>query len=182
MKHGTTATIVIAALTLALALAVLYMMYLNMSAPVVYQHQYAYGPQSPGNAGNADRPADRITVSDPLDVRVSSQQPAPPERPYVPTRAQSDFNQVGFIYNDALTVRFPMFGRTAPRNPNRWQYVIRADDADIRIGVKKDGRSCMDDIGCFELQTGDKISVPELMDREFTVTIYDTAISLTYRP
>ena len=28
MKHGTTATIVIAALTLALALAVLYMMYL----------------------------------------------------------------------------------------------------------------------------------------------------------
>lgn len=122
-------------------------------------------------------PPQRPLVPSPLDVRVSRGQPAAPERPYVPTRARTDFHQVGFVYDvdPAKKVRAPLYGRPAPRNPSRWQYFVRtADDADVRIGARVGGKDCLDDLGCGELQTGDELRVPELSTDGLKVSVYST--------
>jgi len=118
-------------------------------------------------------PAVRVTEPS-LNVRVANQQPLPPDRPYVPYRATPNWVQVGFVYDAGRTVRAPMYGRPAPRNPSRWQYFVRTSDADVRIAVRKDGRSSLEDVGCYELQTGDVVQVPELLEGGLTAHVYDT--------
>ena len=101
---------------------------------------------------------------------------APPDRPYVPTRVRTDFHQVGFCYDTYRTIRLPLYGRPAPRNPNRWQYYVRpADDPEVRVGLRSHKRHSMDDVGVDELQTGDTIQVPELAEGDLTAHIYDVA-------
>jgi len=108
---------------------------------------------------------------------VSTQRalPSPPDRPYVPSRPAGpvDFAQVGFVYDDAKSVRAPLYGRPAPRNPARWQYFMRMDDMDVRVGVKRGGRASMTDTGCEELQDGDVVEAPEVMNGPGNVHIYD---------
>jgi hypothetical protein len=165
-------------MTMALMIAVAYAYWLNTTAApakVDASYNFVY-PETPAT------PPPPQPKTSPIDVRVSTSQPLPPDRPYVPSRATTDFHQVGFVYDEARTMRAPLYGRPAPRNPSRWQYFIRADNMDIRIGARKDGRACMEDVGCNELQTGDTLQVPELMEGDLTATVYDTAVSLTYRP
>lgn len=111
-----------------------------------------------------------------VPVIVSNKQPGPPDRPYVPTYGRSDFHQVGFVYQSTKDIRAPLYGRHAPRNPSRWQYYV-AMNGEIRIGVKRNGVSCMQDIGCYELQTGDAVQVPELTDGDVVVSMYDVLSS-----
>lgn len=111
-----------------------------------------------------------------VPVIVSNKQPGPPDRPYIPTYGRSDFHQVGFVYQSTKDIRAPLYGRHAPRNPSRWQYYV-AMNGEIRIGVKRNGVSCMQDIGCYELQTGDAVQVPELTDGDVVVSMYDVLSS-----
>lgn len=107
------------------------------------------------------------------NVTTSRRQAPPPDRPYVPTRGCSEFHQVGFVYDTDQGVKAPLYGRPAPRNPSRWQYYLRTDDADVRVRVKIKGRSSMDDTGCEELQTEDVVSAPELLHGDVKVHVYD---------
>ena len=88
----------------------------------------------------------------------------PPVSPYLPSRVVTDYKQVGFVYDEERTVRAPLFGRRAPRDPYRWQYFVRSPEGDVRIGVRRGGKMCLDDTGCDELVTGDDVVVPELLD------------------
>jgi len=103
-------------------------------------------------------------------VTTSRERPGPPDRPYVPTRARADFHQVGFVHGDSL--RAPLYGRPAPRNPSRWQYYVAVDD-DIRVAVRSGALACMGDVGCPELSSGDAVQVPELTAGDVAVTVYD---------
>lgn len=107
------------------------------------------------------------------NVTTSKRQAPPPDRPYVPARACAEFHQVGFVYETDQGVKAPLYGRPAPRNPSRWQYYIRTDDADVRVRVKVKGRSSMEDTGCEELQTDDEISAPELLRGDVKVHVFD---------
>jgi len=88
----------------------------------------------------------------------------PPVSPYLPSRVVTDYKQVGFVYDEERTVRAPLFGRRAPRDPRRWQYFVRTPEGDVRIGVRRGGMPCLTDTGCDELVTGDDVIVPELLD------------------
>lgn len=107
------------------------------------------------------------------NVTTSRRQAPPPDRPYVPTRACAEFHQVGFVYDADQGIKAPLYGRPAPRNPSRWQYYLRTDDADVRVRVKIKGRSSMEDTGCDELQTDDVINAPELLHGDVKVHVYD---------
>ena len=107
------------------------------------------------------------------NVTTSKRQAPPPDRPYVPTGGCSEFHQVGFLYSTDQGIKAPLYGRPAPRNPSRWQYFLRTDDADVRVRVKIKGRSSMDDTGCEELQTDDVVSAPELLRGDVKVHVYD---------
>lgn len=115
----------------------------------------------------------QVVHSGQIEMRPSH--PLPPDRPYVATRPMqpTNFHQVGFMYDEGKTMKAPLYGRPAPRNPSRWQYFVRTDDVDIRVGIRRNGKPCMDDVGCEELQSGDFVDAPEIMDGQGKVHIYD---------
>lgn len=118
-------------------------------------------------------PSERMHPGGPLRVETSVRPPDPPARPYVPYRSGAPFHQVGFVHDAARGVRAPLHGRPAPRNPARWQYFVRADDAAVRAPVRSRGAVCMGDTGCEELQTGDHVSVPELFEGVAEAHVYE---------
>jgi hypothetical protein len=61
---------------------------------------------------------------------------------------------------------------SAPRNPSRFQYYTKAEGTDISMALQNDRGECLSDIGCQEIQTGDKVR-SEAAEGELSVTIYD---------
>jgi hypothetical protein len=118
-----------------------------------------------------------MAPQDRSDMRVSVSQaaPGPPFRTYAPTRSQnSRFQQVGFAYTEDKTQHLPVYGRRAPRNPNRWNYYTSVNGSEISIGLKNGDRECLADVGCDELQSGDTVSAQELQG-DLSIKMYDHA-------
>lgn len=105
-----------------------------------------------------------------LDVRVRNSTPGPPMHPFA-IAAGEPFAQVGIVYSLEADARHPLFAREAPYRRNRYQYYVSTDNSSIQISARSKGRDCGEELGCDELYTDDKISVPELGDTEFTVKI-----------
>lgn len=165
------AAVVIMSLTLVMLVATMYVMWVRVMAEparVVYQ-------TVPGSPEVQVVHVPQYGV--PPEIRVSQTPPTAPDRPYVPSRAKVDFSQVGFVHKPDRTVMMPLYGRPAPRNPSRWQYFVRANDNDIRIGARRDGKACLEDVGCPELQSGETIQVPEVAEGDLVATIYETSAS-----
>lgn len=165
------AAVVIMSLTLVMLVATMYVMWVRvMAEPARVVYQTVPGPPE----------VQVVHVPQygvPPEIRVSQTPPTAPDRPYVPSRAKVDFSQVGFVHKPDRTVMMPLYGRPAPRNPSRWQYFVRANDNDIRIGARRDGKACLEDVGCPELQSGETIQVPEVAEGDLVATIYDTSAS-----
>lgn len=176
------AVVAIMSLTLVMLVATMYVMWIKVMTDPATATPHYYdrggplfppGPQFPGGTQFANGPQ----YSVPPEIRVSQTPPTAPDRPYVPSRAKVDFSQVGFVHKPDRTVMMPLYGRPAPRNPSRWQYFVRANDNDIRIGARRDGKACLDDVGCPELQSGETIQVPEVAEGDLVATVYDTSAS-----
>jgi hypothetical protein len=118
----------------------------------------------------------QVVALGPIPVSVSNAPAQPPYRVYQSPRiSHPDFSQVGFVYTADKSTHTPLYGRPAPRNPNRWQYYTRSNSAEISVSLGRDGRDCMSDIGCEELQTGDTVTAQELSDGALQVKMYDGA-------
>lgn len=168
----TVAVVVIMSLTLVMLVGTMYVMWIKvMAEPSV--HTIYHDRPGPPEVQIVSLPQYGV----PPEIRVSQTPPTAPDRPYVPSRAKVDFSQVGFVHKPDRTVMMPLYGRPAPRNPSRWQYFVRANDNDIRIGARRDGKACLDDVGCPELQSGETIQVPEVAEGDLVATIYDTSAS-----
>jgi hypothetical protein len=107
-------------------------------------------------------------------VSVSTAPALPPFRTYQPSNAaRNDFQQVGYAYGGDSSKVLPVYSRPAPRNPSRFQYYTRAEGTDVSMALVTDRGACLGDVGCEELQTGDKVRT-DASAGEMSVTIYDT--------
>ena len=95
-----------------------------------------------------------------------------------------DFQQIGIISKDSVTdnnekpgnnndsVILPLYGKPTYRGSTKWLYYTESDRNNaIKIPLTIAGRDCTDDIGCSELNDGDKISINSY-NGDFNVKIY----------
>jgi hypothetical protein len=119
-------------------------------------------------------------VSDPMrgpviEVATSRSAAPPPFRTYQPSnQRRPDFQKVGYAYSEDKSQVLPIYARPAPRNPSRFQYYTNAAGGDVSMALRTGRGDCLSDVGCEELQTGDKVS-SEATNGDLSVTIYDHA-------
>lgn len=110
--------------------------------------------------------------------------PPPPPPPPTPTRhehrhphAHEAFRKVGFLTSRELadSVILPLFGDAAPYRRHRWNYYTVTDTrqslSSVKLPVLHRDRSCVDEVACEELYTGDVVRVHGY-ESPFVVHVY----------
>ena len=89
----------------------------------------------------------------------------------IPTQGLPDsFQSVGIInVGDQV---LPLYGRQTLRGSDRWNYYTRTDTYNpVPLPVQFQKRDCMDDVGCQEILSGEKVKIGAL-HKEGTSNIY----------
>jgi len=94
----------------------------------------------------------------------------------VPTqRTGSTFTQVGILTKNRndKNIILPLMGRILMHGRNTWQYYCMSEQNNAtRLPVSFNGKSCMNEYGCDELNNGDNVYIQGYNDT-FDVTLYE---------
>lgn len=103
--------------------------------------------------------------------------------PFSPPRVHShphgtdSFRKIGFLTSRELadSVILPLFGEPAPYRRHRWNYYTMTDTqqslSSVKLPVMYQERSCVDEIACDEIYTGDIVRVHGY-ESPFVVHVY----------
>ena len=81
------------------------------------------------------------------------------------------YQSVGIISLDGEGTPLPLYGRRTILSGDRWNYYTKTDQYNpVSVPIYRN-RNCIEDIGCNELYTGDKVQIPSIK-KEGTVDIY----------
>ena len=76
------------------------------------------------------------------------------------TRPTLEYHQIGFLFNERMQLTLPLYGRRTYASSIMWNYYTLSDQLQtIPISLERDGRDCVKDIGCKELDSGDTVKV-----------------------
>ena len=106
-------------------------------------------------------------------------QPPPPEyrepplKEYRPPQRQLQYQQVGILLGGAETL--PLYGKESLTRRNQWHYYTATPGFQIYpLPISKDGRDCMEDIGCNEFYGNETVSVTGKDGVDYQSKIYRT--------
>lgn len=106
---------------------------------------------------------------------VHSLMPRP--RVHVHPHASDSFRKIGFLTSRELadSVILPLFGEPAPYRRHRWNYYTITDTqqslSSVKLPVMYRDRSCVDEVACDEIYTGDIVRVHGY-ESPFVVHVY----------
>lgn len=83
--------------------------------------------------------------------------------------------QIGLLKGDGGGL-LPLFATEHTGRRGRfWYHTISSTDSNIplKVAVFSKNRSCLQEIACEELFDGDEVTVPDLSDKAWTVTLYN---------
>ena len=121
-----------------------------------------------------------------VDLHYQSAHEAPPAAPTEKhtrrpwrrlTSSSLSFRKVGFLTSRELadSVILPLFGEIAPYRRHRWNYYTVTDThqslSSVKLPVLHKERSCVDEVACEELYSGDIVRVHGY-ESPFTVHVY----------
>ena len=89
----------------------------------------------------------------------------------IPTQGLPEsFQSVGLVNVDGAV--WPLYGRRTAGGSDRWNYYTRTDSFNpVPIPIRFQKRDCMDDIGCQEILSGEKVKI-EVVGKEGTTRMY----------
>ena len=89
----------------------------------------------------------------------------------IPTQGLPEsFQSVGLVNVDGAV--WPLYGRRTAGGSDRWNYYTRTDSFNpVPIPIRFQKRDCMDDIGCQEIISGEKVKI-EVVGKEGTTRMY----------
>ena len=97
----------------------------------------------------------------------------PPLKEYRPPPSQVKYQQVGLLLGGAETL--PLYGKESLTRRNQWHYYTTTPGFQIYpLPISKDGRDCMEDIGCNEFYGNDAVSVTGKDGVDYKTKIYRT--------
>lgn len=93
--------------------------------------------------------------------------------------SQSNFELVGTMSSDAGNVTqhsvLPVYSRPNPTHRGRNLYFTKTESYNnsLPVAIHANGRSCMSSLGCDYLSAGDSISVPQVSDDPWILSLYN---------
>ena len=89
----------------------------------------------------------------------------------IPTQGLPEsFQSVGLVNVDGAV--WPLYGRRTAGGSDRWNYYTRTDSFNpVPIPIRFQKRDCMDDVGCQEILSGERIKI-EVVGKEGTTRMY----------
>lgn len=89
----------------------------------------------------------------------------------IPTQGLPEsFQSVGLVNVDGAV--WPLYGRRTAGGSDRWNYYTRTDSFNpVPIPIRFQKRDCMDDVGCQEILSGERIKI-EVVGKEGTTKMY----------
>jgi|SaaInlV_125m_DNA_1040241.scaffolds.fasta_scaffold01003_13 hypothetical protein len=120
-------------------------------------------------------PMQRLPPTPPMQHYHHPRGPTPP-RHHHPHGSES-FRKIGFLESRELadSIILPLFGDAAPFRRHRWNYYTVTDTrqslSSVKLPVTYKDRSCVDEVACDELYSGDDVRVHGY-DTPFSVHVY----------
>lgn len=120
-----------------------------------------------------------INTNKPISVNVNQtkDEEEPPLKAMpinVPTRGETHYIQMGILSNSDNDKILPLYGKQTYQRSQMWNYYTTTDTYNlIKIPLNYDGKNCMKEQGCRELNDGDTIFISEYGET-FTIKIYET--------
>ena len=120
-----------------------------------------------------------IKTNKPISVNVNQtkDEEEPPLKAMpinVPTRGETHYIQMGILSNSDNDKILPLYGKQTYQRSQMWNYYTTTDTYNlIKIPLNYDGKDCMKERGCRELNDGDTIFISEYGET-FTIKIYET--------
>lgn len=120
-----------------------------------------------------------INTNKPISVNVNQtkDEEEPPLKAMpinVPTRGETHYIQMGILSNSDNDKILPLYGKQTYQRSQMWNYYTTTDTYNlIKIPLNYDGKDCMKEQGCRELNDGDTIFISEYGET-FTIKIYET--------
>lgn len=93
----------------------------------------------------------------------------------IPTRGETSYVQIGILSNSDNDKILPLYGKQTYQRSQHWNYYTTTDSYNlIKIPLTYEGKDCMKEIGCREINDGDNIFIDEY-DESFKVKIYESS-------
>ena len=92
----------------------------------------------------------------------------------IPTRGETQYVQIGILSNSDNDKILPLYGKQTYQRSQHWNYYTTTDSYNlVKIPLSYEGKDCMKEIGCRELNDGDSIFISEYGET-FTIKIYES--------
>lgn len=93
----------------------------------------------------------------------------------IPTRGETSYVQIGILSNSDNDKILPLYGKQTYQRSQHWNYYTTTDSYNlIKIPLTYEGKDCMKEIGCREINDGDNIFIDEYGE-SFKVKIYESS-------
>lgn len=101
-----------------------------------------------------------IQIMVPEPIRYNTQPPTPEfRRPPIKTYKPGHVQQMGLLTGPGGDT-LPLYGKEARGHRDRYNYYTSTTGQQIySVPISRDGRDCMEDIGCQELYNSDQVSI-----------------------
>jgi hypothetical protein len=93
----------------------------------------------------------------------------------ISTRGETSYVQIGILSNSDNDKILPLYGKQTYQRSQHWNYYTTTDSYNlIKIPLTYEGKDCMKEIGCREINDGDNIFIDEYGE-SFKVKIYESS-------
>lgn len=93
----------------------------------------------------------------------------------IPTRGETSYVQIGILSNSDNDKILPLYGKQTYQRSQHWNYYTTTDSYNlIKIPLTYEGKDCMKETGCREINDGDNIFIDEYGE-SFKVKIYESS-------
>jgi hypothetical protein len=92
----------------------------------------------------------------------------------ISTRGETEYVQIGILSNSNNDKVLPLFGKQTYQRSQQWNYYTTTDSYNlVKIPLSYEGKDCMKEVGCRELNNGDNIYIDEYGET-FKIKIYES--------
>ena len=129
---------------------------------------------------NNQKQNQNMTLNKPISVNINKNKEdnEPPLKSIpinIPTRGETKYVQIGILSNSDNDKVLPLYGKQTYQRSQQWNYYTTSDSYNlIKIPLSYQGKDCMDETGCREINDGDSILIEEYGET-FKVKIYESS-------
>lgn len=120
----------------------------------------------------------KVAIPISVDIKETTDKTSKPPLKKIPinisTQGETEYVQIGILSNSNNDKVLPLFGKQTYQRSQQWNYYTTTDSYNlVKIPLSYEGKDCMKEVGCRELNNGDNIYIDEYGET-FKIKIYES--------